>query len=76
MKKYLAVFRSRTDVMSFIYDMKKNQAYAISVPTPTKLNIGCGISAEFLSSSINIAKNLINSGKYKSFHTIIVKNST
>ena len=76
MKKYIAVFRSRTDVMSFIYDMKKSGAYCSTIPTPPSANIGCGISAEFLSSSINIARKLIISGKYKSFHSIIVKNSS
>jgi hypothetical protein len=56
--------------------MKKNSAYVKAVTTPSQAKIGCGISAEFLPSSINIAKKLINSGKYKSFHTILVKKST
>jgi hypothetical protein len=56
--------------------MKKSNAYVKAVPTPSQAKIGCGISAEFLPSSINIAKKLINNGKYKSFHTILVKNST
>lgn len=75
MKKYVAVFRSKTDTLSFIFDMKKSGAYAKTIPTPKQARIGCGISAEFLPSSISIAKKLINSNKYKSYLTILVKNT-
>ncbi len=69
MKKYLAVFRSRTDVLSFIDDMRDNYAFANSVPTPKELKLGCGISAEFSVSSVSVAKKLVNSGRYPSFYT-------
>ena len=70
MKKYLAVFRSRTDTLSFIEDMKSNYVYALSVPTPKNLKLGCGISAEFPINAIGVAKRLISVKKYPSFYTI------
>ncbi len=72
MKKYLAVFRSRTDVLSFIEDMRDSYAYASSVPTPKELKLGCGISAEFPPSNLIVAKKLISKGKYPSFYTFVI----
>ena len=72
MKKYVAVFRSRTDVMSFIDDMKKNSNYAKAIPTPREAKLGCGISAEFSSNGIVVAKRLIGYRNYPSFYAIIV----
>lgn len=72
MKKYLAVFRSKTDTLSFIEDMKSSYSYANAVPTPKQLKLGCGISAEFSFNAISVAKRLISSKKYPSFYTITV----
>ncbi len=72
MKKYVAVFRSRTDVLTFIDDMRKSSAYAKVVSTPKEAKIGCGISAELSYASINIAKKLIKIKKYNSFHAILL----
>ena len=72
MKKYVAVFRSRTDVLTFIEDMKKNFAYAKTVPTPNEFKLGCGISAEFNAQFILLAKKLIQSGKYPSFYVSVL----
>ncbi len=68
MKKYLAVFRSRTDVLSFIDALRKRGVYAIAVQTPQEAKIGCGISAEFSVAGKSIAVALINSGYFSSFH--------
>ena len=72
MKKYVAVFRSRTDVLSFIEDMKNKYAFAKTVPTPKQLKLGCGISAEFSPQNLVIAKKLILSGKYPSFYSLVL----
>ncbi len=72
MKKYLAVFRSRTDTLSFIDDMKSIYSYAVAVPTPKHLKLGCGISAEFSLNAISVAKRLISTKKYPSFHTMLL----
>ena len=72
MKKYVVVFRSRTDVLSFIDDMKKNYQHAMAISTPKQANIGCGISAEITSHGVYIAKKLINKNRYNSFHAIIL----
>ena len=71
MKKYLAVFRSRTDVLSFIDDMRDNHVYANSVVTPKELKLGCGISAEFPSHFLTVAKKLIGKGRYPSFYALV-----
>lgn len=75
MEFYLAVFRSRTDTLSFIDDMKRNSAYAVSVSTPKQTGLGCGISAKFLKSSFSVAKRLIAVKKYKSFYGFIPYNA-
>ena len=71
MRRYVAVFRSRTDVMSFIEDMRKNSAYAKAISTPKEAKVGCGISREISSSGLIIAKKLINSGRYLSFYALL-----
>ncbi len=77
MKKYVAVFRSRTDVLSFIDDMRTNGQYASAISTPKEAKIGCGISAEITYAGIFTAKKLINKNRYNSFYAIILidKNS-
>lgn len=72
MKKYLAVFRSRTDTLSFIEDMKSSYSYASAVETPKRLKLGCGISAEFSLNAISVANRIIATKKYPSFYTIIL----
>lgn len=72
MKKYLAVFRSRTDALSFIEDMKSNYSYAAAIPTPKQLKLGCGTSAEFSLNGISVAKRLISKKKYPSFYAIVL----
>lgn len=71
MEFYLAVFRSRTDTLSFVDDMKKNSVYVTTVSTPKETGLGCGISAKFLSSALPIAKRLVTLKKYNSFYGIV-----
>jgi hypothetical protein len=71
MKKYLAVFRSRTDVLFFIERLRENGVFAKTVPTPKELKLGCGISAEFSNNSLALAKKLINTGNFPSFYSFV-----
>ena len=68
MEFYLAIFRSRTDALCFIDDMKKNSAYSVSVSTPKETGLGCGISAKFSKTAFPLAKRLVVVKKYKSFY--------
>ena len=72
MKKYVVVFRSRTDVLTFIDDMRKLNAYAKVISTPKQAKIGCGISAEIWAVGLSTAKKLIKIKKYNSFHAILL----
>ncbi len=72
MKKYVAVFRSRTDVMSFIDDMRRNSAYAKAISTPKEAKVGCGISAEISYAGLAVAKRLINKNRYPSFYAVLL----
>lgn len=71
MRRYVAVFRSRTDVMSFIEDMRKKSAYSKAVSTPKEAKVGCGISAEISYAGLVVAKKLINTNKYSSFYALL-----
>ena len=72
MKKYIAVFRSRTDVLSFIEAVRSVGVYSIAVQTPKETNIGCGISAEFSVRGINQVVSIIKSGKFPSFYGFFI----
>ena len=76
MKRYVAVFRSRTDVLTFVEDMKKNSAYIKTVTTPKEARIGCGISAEFSNLDLAKAKKLIKIKRYQSYLGIFIIQKT
>ena len=67
MKRYLAVFRSRTDVLSFISDFNRIGGIARAVETPKQIQAGCGISAEVNLNQIELALKLIALKRYQSF---------
>ena len=67
-KKVVAVFKSRSQVMSFIESMNAYGVPCKSVSTPKEARIGCGVSAEFSPSHLSRAKEIINRGRYNSFH--------
>ena len=70
MKRYLAVFRSRTDVLSFISDFNRSGGVAHAVETPKQLSIGCGISAEVSFNQLELAYKLVTLKRYQSFFGI------
>ena len=77
MKKCVAVFKSRTQVLSFIDVLNNYGIFAKTISTPKEAHIGCGISAEFALRQLNIAKRIIQTQKYSSFYGffLIEKNS-
>lgn len=47
MTKCIAVFRSKTDLFTFINYMKYGGAFIETTATPKEARIGCGLSAKF-----------------------------
>lgn len=63
----LAVFRSRSEALKIYNSMKHNRIACITVNTPSKLGVGCGISIVFHNSVTNKVKELIKTHKATSF---------
>ena len=59
MKKCVAVFRSRTQVMNFCEHTKKKGGICKLIPTPKEAKTGCGISCEIPISQIGLSKEII-----------------
>ncbi|MBO5926645.1 MAG: DUF3343 domain-containing protein [Clostridia bacterium] len=72
MKKCVVVFKSRTQVMSFIDFLSKKGIYARGVPTPKEARVGCGISAEIPYSYLTDAKRAVRIGNFSSFYGIFL----
>lgn len=68
MKKCVVVFRSRTQVFSFIDTMKRQGVLVRVVSTPKEAKIGCGISAEISPYEKERAINVIKSENLTSFY--------
>ena len=66
-KKCVAVFKSRTQVMSFVEIMNSRGVPCKIISTPKEAHVGCGVSAEFPQSKLNIAKVVVNMGGFSSF---------
>ncbi len=67
-KKGVAVFKSRSQVMSFIENMREHGAPSRLISTPKEARLGCGVSAEFSPSHLSIAKTIVNKVRYNSFY--------
>ena len=65
---YLAVFRSRTQVLEFIDGMKANGINCVAVNTPSQAHVGCGISAKFNPSYIPYARKVIFADGLNTFY--------
>lgn len=72
MKRCIVVFKSRTQVMSFIEILSNNGVYAKAVATPKEAKIGCGISAEITLSSLSSALNIIKKVGFTSFYGVFL----
>lgn len=72
MKKCVAVFRSRTQVMAFLEHMKNKGQYCKTISTPKEAKIGCGISCEIPLNSVNLARQIIKYYSLNAFYGFFV----
>lgn len=68
LKKGVAVFKSRSQVMSFVENMNSLGAECRLISTPKEAHLGCGVSAEFSLSQFALAKAIVGKIRYNSFY--------
>ena len=56
----LAIFRSRTQTMRFVDEMRRRGVRCDAVPTPLEARVGCGLSAKFSPCDLPMARAIIN----------------
>ena len=66
----IVVFRSKTDLFSFINEFKRSGGRIETVATPKEAKIGCGLSAKIEERYLSLAVSLIKAGDYNSFFDI------
>ncbi len=72
MKICYAVFRSKTQVMTFV-EIMNSYGYNCSLSqTPKEAKVGCGVSAVIPSVAIQIAKKVILNRSLNSFYAFIL----
>ena len=67
-KRCVAVFKSKSQVMSFIESMKLSGVVCKMISTPKEAKAGCGVSAEFPLCKLNLARTILQSGGFSSFY--------
>ncbi len=72
MKICVAVFRSRTQVFSFIEAMRDLGISCSSITTPKEASIGCGISAQFSPLYLSTATAVIKRKGFSAFYGFFV----
>lgn len=70
MTKCIAVFRSKTDLFTFINYLKYYGVLVETVATPKEARIGCGLSAKFDERFFSLAVNIVNSYDFEGFYGI------
>lgn len=55
----IAVFRSRTQLFSFVHALKARNISSNIIPTPQEAGVGCSLSAEFSDRYLALAKTLV-----------------
>ena len=63
----LAAFRSRSEAMKFFRILTKERIASATVSTPSRLNLGCGLSVVFPGYLKERAKKIISDEKFVSF---------
>ncbi len=66
----IVVFRSKTDLFSFINEFKRSGGRIETVATPKEAKIGCGLSAKIEERYLSLAVRLIKADDYNSFFAI------
>ena len=64
---YIAVFKSRTQSIKFYDKLKQKRTNVFIINTPSKANLGCGLSVKFFKENLNCVKNLLALESYYSF---------
>lgn len=70
MNTYIAVFKSRTEVFAFLEKLKSAGVFCSIVPTPKEARVGCGLSAKFSQSGLQVALRVIKALNLSSFYGI------
>ena len=70
MTKCVAVFRSKTELFTFINYLKYQGALVETVATPKEARIGCGISAKFDERFFRLAIEIIENYTFSRFFGI------
>lgn len=63
----LAVFKSRSETLSFIALLRANGVPASAMATPKEAGVGCGLSARFKEVFLPRARNVFAQKRYGSF---------
>lgn len=63
----LAVFKSRSETLSFLARLKGSGAPASAMATPKEAGVGCGLSARFEEVFLPRARAALAKGNYRSF---------
>lgn len=63
----LAVFRARTETVTFANLLKSYGVNVAIISTPRKINVSCGISVRFNPEEIDKARGIIARRKFNSF---------
>lgn len=67
MSQVIAVFRSRSETMTFVNLLKSYNISSGIINTPRKANVCCGLSALLKESDLAVAKNLISRRNFFTF---------
>ena len=67
MNYVVAVFKSRSEAMSFYAFLSRNQVPCRIVPTPKEAGRTCGLSVKFMHSDFSKVKSLFASVRFVSF---------
>ena len=63
----LAVFRSRTETLSYASYLRSYGVKCVVVNTPRNINVSCGISVKFPRAELPIAKDIIARRSFSTF---------
>ncbi len=63
----LAVFRARSDTLTFSSILRSYDIPLQIINTPRTINVSCGISVKFNAKYLNIAKEILNRRKFDTF---------
>ncbi len=70
----LAVFKSRSETLAFLTDLRGSGAPASAMSTPKEAGVGCGLSARFEETFLPRARNVLSRRSYGSFAGFMKKN--